>query len=117
MSSAAFAVEVPQQATPSITAKAREWFFRFRTGTIDRSQLSSAVNAQLSKDMIQHEQGVLQAFGPPKSFVPIPSSKVQGLISYNFIIVFEKARVVESIAFERSGKIAGIDFQPFVPTR
>lgn len=117
------AVESPSpQATgfnrgvdPRIVAKAEEWFHRFQTGNIDRSQLDARVNAQLTDEMIQQEAATLSRFGSSSSFQFIRTYAISGETAYDFLLQFSAGRIVEMIAFDADGKIAGIDFQTFVP--
>ena len=94
---------------------AKEWFFRFQTGNVDRSRLDAATNGELTDAMIHSEAATLAAYGRPTAFVFLGTEPVQGLTGYVFGITFRTARVIEHIAFDPDGKIAGIDFQAFVP--
>jgi hypothetical protein len=38
-----------------------------------------------------------------------------GAVGYDFMITYEHGQIVESIALDESGKIAGINFQAYVP--
>jgi hypothetical protein len=107
---------VDQRVDPNIVAKAKEWFHRFQTGQIDRSQLGDQVNVQLTDAMIQQEAATLRLFGDPSSFEFVRKYAVSGAIGYDFLLQFGAGRVVEMIAFSADGKIAGIDFQTFVKT-
>jgi hypothetical protein len=103
-----------QRVDPKIVAKAKEWFHRFQTGQIDRSQLNSQTNAQLTSAMIQQEAATLTRFGNPSSFQFIRAYSVSGAIGYDFLLQFSAGRIIEMIAFDADGKIAGIDFETFV---
>lgn len=95
------------------TARAKEWFFRFQRGKIDRSQLDARVNRDLTAGFIRRESGLLRPFGNPIKFVYLGSHKVDYAVGYNFGIVFDRGEIVESIAFDADGKIAGVDFRIF----
>jgi hypothetical protein len=105
-------------ASPTVSAKvaasAREWFHRFQSGTIDRSQLDSTVNLELTEDVFLQERERLSSFGDPHSFTFMRSYPVGNAIGYDFLLKFSAGRIVESIAFDGDGKIAGIDFRLFV---
>jgi len=103
----------PPTPSPAIVAKAKEWFFRFQSGNIDRSQLNDRVNLELTTDMIEREKHTLQNFGTPKKFNFLRRRKVSGTNAYDFLLTFPSGTILEAIAFDQSGKIAGIDFQPF----
>ncbi|MBV8459457.1 MAG: hypothetical protein JO009_01045 [Candidatus Eremiobacteraeota bacterium] len=99
---------------PAIISKAKEWFFRFQHGNIDRSQLDDTTNKELTEEMIRGEADVLKSLGNPTAFIFIQSEPLGAATGYDFLLQFPSARVVESIAFDGSGKIAGIDFHLFV---
>ncbi len=100
---------------PRIMAKAKEWFRRFQTGRIDRSQLQPEVSQQLTQVQVEREGALLRRFGAPTDVVFMRSGPVSGAMGYDFLLIFTSGRVAESIAFDNKGKIAGIDFQIFVP--
>jgi hypothetical protein len=105
-----------QSVDPKIVAKAKEWFRRFQMGQIDRSQLNTQVNVQLTNAMIQQEAATLSRFGGPSSFQFLRTYEISGATAYDFLLEFSAGRIVEMIAFDADGKIAGIDFQTFVKT-
>lgn len=100
---------------PKVTAKAKEWFYRFQTADVDRSQLNDAINSQLTDDMIRQEAVNLKKFGAPTSMTYVRTYGIKGVVGYDFLWEFKAARIVEMIALDPDGKIAGIDFQAFVP--
>lgn len=99
---------------PDVVAKAKEWYHRFRTGNIDRRELSGSVNAQLTDPMIRKEAAKLMTLGTPTSFTLLRMYSIAGATGYDFLLKFRTARVVEMIAFYPDGKIAGIDFQTYI---
>lgn len=99
---------------PRVVARAREWFHRFRAADIDRSQLSSEANAELTDAMVRHESAILKAFGEATSFSFLRTYPIAGEIGYDFLWQFKSGRIVEMIAFDNDGKIGGIDFETFV---
>lgn len=99
---------------PRIVATAKEWFHRFQTGQIDRSQLDTTVNGELTSAMIEQEGAKLRQFGTPSSFRFIRTYAISGAVGYDFLLQFSAGRIVEMIAFDPGGKIAGIDFMTSV---
>jgi hypothetical protein len=83
---------------PTVLAKAKEWFQRFQSGHIDRSQLDGQVNAALTAKAIQSESARLKALGRPAGFLSLSSEVVKGAVGYDFLITFAAAKVLESIA-------------------
>jgi hypothetical protein len=103
-----------QSIDPRIIARAKEWFHRFQAGHIDRSQLDANMNAELTSTMIEQETARLRQVGVPSSFRFIRTYAISGVVGYDFLLQFSAARIVEMIAFDPDGKIAGIDFMTFV---
>src|SRR5580704_1327996 len=77
---------VDRNVDPTIIVKAKEWFHRFQTGKIDRSQLSDA--------MIAQEAATLRRFGDPSSFEFIRKYAVGGAMGYAFLLRFSAGRIV-----------------------
>ena len=122
LSAAAVTPAWSDQGLPSvdarIAAKAKEWFYRFQTGTVDRGQLNALVNAELTSDQVKVEGAKLRALGKLTSFTFVGSEPVMGAATgYYFALSFDSGKkVIEAIAFDANEKIAGIDFQILVPT-
>jgi hypothetical protein len=104
----------PDSANSKIAAKAKEWFQRFKSGDIDRTQLNPQVNSQLTDTMIRQEGAKLSRLGNPTAITFLRTYSISGATGYDFLLQFKAARVVEMIAFDTHGKIAGIDFQILV---
>ena len=100
---------------PKIVALAKEWFHRFQTGDISRSQLDSAINLELTESSIQREEAELKPYGKPTSFKFVSKEQIGAFIGYDFILTFDAGAVVESIAFDRRGKIAWARFSRVRP--
>ncbi|HEX4014110.1 MAG TPA: hypothetical protein VHX17_09520 [Candidatus Cybelea sp.] len=101
-------------ATPVVLAKAKEWFYRFQNANIDRSQLNALTNAELTTDVVLREAARLKRLGAPTSFKFQRSYTFRSALAYDFLLQFPSSRVIEMIAFDSSGKIAGFDFATFV---
>ncbi|HEY4432905.1 MAG TPA: hypothetical protein VGM99_00765 [Candidatus Cybelea sp.] len=99
---------------PQVLSLAKEWFRRFQIGDIDRTQLSDTVNKQLTLTMIRREAAQLKPLGDPLSVTFIRSYPISGMLGYDFQLQFKSVRIIEMIAFDGSGKIAGIDFLTLV---
>jgi hypothetical protein len=93
---------------------AKEWFRRFQAGDIDRTQLSDTVNKQLTLAIIRREAAQLKPLGNPSSVTFIRSYPIGGMLGYDFQLQFKSVRVIEMIAVDGAGKIAGIDFLTLV---
>ncbi len=106
---------------PRVIAIAKEWFHRFQDDRIDRDQLDSSFNTQLTESAIEDEAATLQEYGSPTSFQFVKKERVQNAQGYDFLLTFRsgtsiKAKIIEAIAFDKDGKISGIDFAVFLPT-
>ena len=102
---------------PKVLALAKEWFHRFQTGNIDRSQLDASSNMELTAQDIREQEAALSALGKPAGFKFLGSDSIQGDRAYHFLITFAGPdRIVESIALNKWGKIAGIDFATYAPS-
>ena len=102
--------------SPKVLALAKEWFHRFQTGNIDRSQLNATSNLELTAKAIRQQEAALSSLGKPVAFKFLGSAMIQGDKAYHFLITFAGPdRIVESIALDNAGKIAGIDFATYVP--
>ena len=95
-------------------AKAKEWFYRFRSGSVDRSQLDAECNLELTTKRVSEIAASLKAYNTPTAVTFVGTSPAGGAVGYNFILQFSNGRVIEAIAIDRSGAIAGFDFQTFV---
>jgi hypothetical protein len=104
----------PSPVDPQVVSLAKQWFRRFQIGDIDRSQLSDTVNKQLTLAIIRREAAQLKPLGTPLSVTFIRSYPIGGLLGYDFQLQFKSVRVIEMIAVDGSGKIAGIDFLTLV---
>jgi hypothetical protein len=101
-------------ADARVAARAKEWFHRFESANIDRSQLNAETNAELTDANVRRESAVLKAFGDPTGFSFLRSYPIAGVIGYDFLWQFKSGRIIEMIAVDDDGKIAGIDFETFV---
>lgn len=99
---------------PQVLSLAKEWFRRFQIGDIDRTQLSDTVNKQLTLAIIRREAAQLKPLGDPLSITFLRSYPISGMLGYDFQLQFKSVRIIEMIAFDGSGKIAGIDFLTLV---
>lgn len=103
---------------PAIVALAKEWFYRFQAGNIDRSRLDAASNAELTDEAVRRESVRLKKYGTPTSFEYLGSNAIMAsVVGYNFRLTFDKGFIIESIAFNPNGLIVGIDFRTYEYTQ
>ncbi|GAC1391200.1 MAG: hypothetical protein NVSMB31_08490 [Vulcanimicrobiaceae bacterium] len=100
---------------PHAEPAAKDWLSRFSSGSIDRTKFTQQVDAQLTAERLAEAQTLLQPLGKPTHFLFIRSEEIEGATGYDFLVTFSgSTRVVESIAFDKFGKLAGINFQTLV---
>lgn len=99
---------------PHVVALAKEWFRRFRTGDIDRSQLDAATSNGLSPEVVRLIEHRLNSYGKPTSYRYVGLEDVSSSIGYGFLWEFKTGAVLEAIALDRNQKIVGFDFKWFV---
>jgi hypothetical protein len=103
----------PPLVNQKVLALAKEWLRRIQTASIDRSQLNDTVTLQLTPELVRHEQAALRPYGEPISFRFDSSGPIPGATGYNFIVTCTNGTLVESIALDSKGKIAGFNFQRY----
>jgi len=95
------------------TALAKQWLRRLQTANIDRSQLSSSMNAALTPataDNIHKQYGRL---GAPKSFTFTGKRSLSnGDTEYDYRVVFKQATITEKLIVNAAGEIDGISLNP-----
>jgi len=94
--------------------KAKQWFYAFRSGDIDRTQLDGQCNLDLTKERVSQIRASLLPYRVPTMVVFVGTSPAGSATGYSFILQFANGRVLEAIALDSSGKIVGFDFQTFV---
>jgi hypothetical protein len=95
------------------TARAKEWLHRLQTGDIDRSQLTSTMNADLTPDVIKQIRGKIGPLGDPQSFTLLGQQSVESdETAYVFRVVFKTTTLNEMFVLDKDGKVAGIQFPP-----
>lgn len=102
-----------QDAGAAVAARAKEWLHRLQTGDIDRSQLTDAMNAALTPDVIKSLSSKFGPLGDPQSFTFAGQQLVQGdMTAYVYRVVFKSTMLTEVFVLDKDGKVAGIQFPP-----
>lgn len=78
----------------------------------DRSQIDVRVNNGLTQAMIDSEEKTLAPLGKPSKWLYF-GSPIEYAKGYMFGIQLPHNRVIERIAFDADGKIAGVQFQVY----
>jgi len=100
----------PAAMTP--TARATEWLHRLQTGTIDRTQLTPAMNKGLTAAVVEQLENQLGPLGDPVA-MKLSETKppFAGNTSYIFKVDFKNDATVYFIfVLDATGKVSGLRF-------
>lgn len=102
----------PAPFPTGVTARAKEWLNRLQTGSIDRSQLTSAVSDELNDQLVKATQDKLAPLGTPVAFTPADVHHVNGQTAYVYKVDFKNDTTIYFIFVldDGSGKISGLRF-------
>jgi hypothetical protein len=95
-----------------VTLRAKEMLFQLESGSIDRSKLSSGLNADMTDFKLGQISAKLGLLGQPLSFTPEGSREQNGLTVYTYRVQFRAGVVTETFVLDTDGKVAGIWFKP-----
>ncbi len=118
LSSARGAAQTPAPAAPAaasatvdpkIEAMAKDWLHRAQTNTLDRSQMTDQMSAQLTPDVTQKVASQLATLGDYESFTYVETTPSDGLTVYHFVVAFKPITLNEFLALTPDGKIAGFN--------
>ena len=105
---AAAEVKPAKGEDPAITALARQWLGRMRSGDIDKAQLSAGFAKFLTPQMISGMKAGLAPLGDPTSFVYRGKTAANGATAYRYNVGFKGARLTFIIAVDGQGKISSL---------
>jgi hypothetical protein len=98
---------------PAITGRAKDWFHRMQTGSIDRAQLTADMNAALTDAVAKQTAAQLSVLGDPSEFafvdrtVPVPKNT-----SYTYRLKFAVGALTYIFSLDDAGKISGLRLAP-----
>jgi hypothetical protein len=103
------AANATAQPDPAMIARAKSWFTQIQSGKVDRSQLETGANGNLTDATLSNAKTVVGALGPPVSFVQQQTGS-QGGISYGiYLLTFKNGQKLDFLfAVDRDGKIASL---------
>ena len=87
-------------ATPSPQARARTAYDSIAQGTFDRSQLTPALDAELTASRLAGYARVLGPLGAPRSFTLAGTHVLLGTTTYDFIVRYGEGAVVFTYAID-----------------
>jgi hypothetical protein len=96
-------------ADPAMLAKAKNWFAQLQAGAIDRSQLATSANGNLTDATIANAKSALAGLGAPVGFVQ-QQAGTQGSINYAiYLVTFQDGRKLNFLfAVDQQGKIESL---------
>ncbi len=116
----AFAAPAPAPTSTTnaaVMVRAKEWFHRIATGDIDRSQLTSLMNSQLTDAMIKQVSAQVAPLGEPTSFVQVQSGREKGADYFVYAVTFPSGDKWNYLfVYEPStNKVSGLKVTPAAP--
>jgi hypothetical protein len=97
---------------PTIAARAKDWFHRAQTATIDRTQLDDKMNAVLTDAAAKQFAAQIAPLGDATAFVFIAGRKFAGNTAYKFRVTFKTASFLWLFVLNDAGKISGLRLAP-----
>jgi hypothetical protein len=101
--------DAPSAPNPQMLAKAKHWFAQLQSGHIDRTQLESNANANMSPSTLSSAKQMVGSLGTPVSFVQ-QRAGTQGNISYAiYLLTFKNGEKIDFLfALDSEGKVASL---------
>jgi hypothetical protein len=100
---------------PVITKLAAAMLSQAQAGSIDRTRLTSQMDAALTPDAVASVSQQLRPLGKPKSMTFVSRLPSGPYETYRYRIVWDSVAVDETFAIDGDGKIAGWLFRPAAP--
>lgn len=102
------ATTTPAQSKALLT-RAKVWFGELQSGSVDRSQLASNANSNMSDATIANAKQMIGALGKPVSFVAQRTGS-QGGVTYGiYIVTFKNGQTVDFLfALDSTGKVTSL---------
>lgn len=105
--------DTPADAPQDPLSRARAAFVQLQTGTLDRSTLTPALDADLTEPVRASMTARIASYGPPGKLVVRTKSDVDGVTTYLFRIVWPAGSVDYVFGLDdATGKIAKLYFRP-----
>ncbi len=98
----------PISADARNMALAKEWLERFRTASIDRSQLDPRMSSLLTDDFARGGSHFVQPYGKVLAMYPYERRETADAIATFYHVTFAKQALTWIVSIGRSGKIDGL---------
>lgn len=92
---------------PTATDRAKDWWHRLQTGTVDLSQVTPRFAQRLTPEFLAQVKMELEGQGTPTDWIYLGSRTVEGVTIYNYWIRLGGVAHVWSVGLTSDGKIAG----------
>lgn len=94
---------------PAMLARAKTWFAHLQAGTIDRSQLATNANSNLTDATITNAQKMIGNLGRPVSFVQQQASTQGNDTAAIYVVTFKNGKKIDFLFVEDTqGKVEGL---------
>lgn len=102
------ATTTPAQSKALMT-RAKIWFGELQTGSVDRGQLASNANSNMSDATIANAKQMVGGLGKPVSFVA-QRTGMQGGVTYGiYVVTFQNGQTVDFLfAVDSTGKVTSL---------
>ncbi len=95
----------------AVTARAKDWWHRLQTGTVDLRQVTATFAQRLTPSFLGQIQGDLSGMGAPTDWIYLGSQGALGSTIYRYWIRIDGIPHIWSIRLTPDGKIAGSQLQ------
>ncbi len=95
----------------AVTARAKDWWQRLQTGTVDLSQVDAPFAQRLTPQFLAQVKTGLAPLGAPTDWIYQGSQSVPGGVVYHYWIRLDGVPHIWSIVLTRDNKIAGSQLQ------
>lgn len=95
----------------SVTARAKDWWHRLQSGTVDLSQVDQTFAQRLTPALLAQIKTGLTGMGAPTDWIYLGSQTVHGTTMYRYWIRIDGIPHVWSVGLTPDGKIAGSRLQ------
>ena len=106
-----FGDPIDPTSSDGIKIFALQWFERLQTGEIDRTQMTAALNENLTDDSVKEMARYLKSYGPATGDEIIQTRKIQDQTFYVVKLFLQRGDALSMlIGFDENAKITGITF-------
>jgi hypothetical protein len=107
------AVSALPKISVAVVHRAKHWYHMLQAGDLDRSQMTSRLNATLTKDKLEELSSQLRVLGNPRTFVLTDAGRYNGSEFYRFRVGLARSVLLFTFAVDPRNKISGLLIGPF----